>query len=279
LVSAILSQPIDALPPSIPPAFSEAIVRGLAKRAADRHASMRALLAAIDGATNAASGTSRSVSRASVRTRVAPPVSTPPVSVVSTPPVSLVSTTSHAPDPTPSATLRSAIDLSDRWVLCERGHVVAVRRPLVFQVYGAEARAPSIEVATEAIARERDARAPVGVVIVVAHHGRPPDEAAREAWMRQIRAARGELAVLILYDGTSIRASIVRGVVTGILMVTKRREGTRVSATAAEGLPWLLDRLASLGAAVPSVRDAFSALEGYRGMAHASLAGPASRVR
>jgi hypothetical protein len=152
--------------------------------------------------------------------------------------------------------------------LCERGHVLATWRNLVIQVYGSEARATTVERATHLVqAHARLHPSGIGMVVVVSHMGRPPDEACRAGWSRQMRAGNGLLAALILMEGEGLRASVVRSVATGLLLLARRQVAIQMAATVAQGLPWFVSEMERSGARAGTLAEVTTAIHAARARA------------
>jgi hypothetical protein len=132
--------------------------------------------------------------------------------------------------------------------LSHGGHLLATWRNLVIQAYAAEARSDTVERATLLLQRATRARpGAVGSIVLVTHQGRPPDEKCRAAWVKQMRESRTG-AILLLFEGTSLRASIVRGVATSLTLLARRSINIHVAGTPREGVPWFVSELSRLGA-------------------------------
>lgn len=144
--------------------------------------------------------------------------------------------------------------------LRDRGHVLATWRHVVMQIYAAEARRTTVLRATEIMRRlAREHPAGIGSLVLVSHSGAPPDEGCRAAWSAQMRDI-GAPVTLVLFEGASLRASIVRGVVTGMAMLARRSVNMRVAASAAEGAPWFVAELERAGAPCGTAAELIAAL-------------------
>ncbi|MFT3775731.1 MAG: hypothetical protein QM820_61070 [Minicystis sp.] len=162
-----------------------------------------------------------------------------------------------------SATMADS-DAALKIELNEKGHLLATWRHVMMQLYTAEARRTTIVKASEMMRRlTRDNPAGIGSLVLVQHTGRPPDEGCRSAWVTQMRENQSK-GILILFEGTSLRASIVRGVVTGMAQLAKRSADIHVSAKPREGLPWLVSTLEQRGAPCGSVAEISAAVEEAR---------------
>jgi hypothetical protein len=161
---------------------------------------------------------------------------------------------------------------------CAEGHAVATHGGVVIQVFASEARQGTIDRATDALRRIRRATGKgAGALILVMHDGRPPDDACRRAWARQLREAEVG-STLILYEASSLRAAIVRGVVTGLLLLVRRSPSIHVAAAARDGLPWFVGQLEAQGAELGGEAALGAALAEAREKAVASAASAHQRT-
>jgi hypothetical protein len=148
--------------------------------------------------------------------------------------------------------------------LRERGHVLATWQNVMIQIYAAEARRTTVLRATEIMRRlNREHPAGIGSIVLVSHVGPPPDQGCRTAWTAQMRDL-GAPVTLILFEGASLRASIVRGVVTGMALLVRRTVNMRVAASPAEGLPWFTAEMDRAHVPCGSVAELTAALEQAR---------------
>ncbi len=121
--------------------------------------------------------------------------------------------------------------------LNEGRHVLATWRNVLLQGFASEARIGTLKRSSELLRRLASTHPEgVGSMLIVSHSGRPPDQECRKEWAAQMSAAYTRV-VLVLFDGQSFRASLVRGVVTGLVLLARPAACVLTAEKASEGAP------------------------------------------
>ena len=144
--------------------------------------------------------------------------------------------------------------------LNEGRHVLATWRNVLLQGFASEARIGTLKRSSEILRRLASTHPEgVGFMIIVSHSGRPPEHECRSEWVAQMSAASTRV-VLVLFEGQSFRASLVRGVVTGLVMLARPTARVLTDEKASEGVPRFTAEMAKRKASCGTASELEAAL-------------------
>ncbi len=139
--------------------------------------------------------------------------------------------------------------------LNEDRHVLVTWRNVLIQSFASEARIGTLKRSSEILRRLASTHpAGVGFMIIVSHSGRPPDQQCRQEWVAQMSAAYTR-AVLVLFEGQTFRAALVRGVVTGLVLLARPTACVLTAEKASEGAPRFAAEMARRKASCGTVSE------------------------
>ncbi len=127
-------------------------------------------------------------------------------------------------------------------------YVVGASGPVLIGSFRLEAQPDSVR----AFARTCDAlkarHARFAMIGTAEDAAKPPESAVRQSIVAMLRAYAGSLvAVSFLIEGTGFRASLLRGITTGVTAMSRDAAAYHVASTGLGASRWVADQLLGLG--------------------------------
>ena len=149
-----------------------------------------------------------------------------------------------------------------RWISGDAAHAVAVYHSVLVTIWSGEMRAPVVrEAAAEAARLGRLHTGETSFLNMITRGTPAPSEAVRAEFQRMIKEGPGKLrCAAIVAEVSGFQGSVVRGVVTGLMMVVRPAFPMKVHGSVAEAAAWIAAQAAGsvtadgLAAAVTAVR-------------------------